>query len=79
MCTNCKQQNPAKHQKRWSEEDIGVMVLLYAKGTPIPLIAENLERTEISILHRLSMLGLVEFNRSRNAYYTVPTLLYQFK
>lgn len=69
---------PANHQKRWTEDDEGLLVFRYAQGTPIDLIAKELSRTKVAILGRLAELGFVYFDKEENAYFTVPTLIYQF-
>jgi hypothetical protein len=66
------------HNKRWTETDRSSLIKSYASGTPIKYIAENLGRTEVAVLGQLDNLGLVKFNRSENAYFTVPTMLYKF-
>lgn len=76
-CGSC-QDKPSNHNKRWNEADEAQAILQYAAGTPIDMIAEDLGRTPVSILHRLTLHGLVEFDREENAYFTVPVKLYQF-
>jgi acyl carrier protein len=69
---------PANHQKRWSEDDEGLLVFRYAQGTPIDLIAKELGRTKVAVLGRLAELGFVYFDKDENAYFTAPTLIYKF-
>ena len=69
---------PANHNKRWTDVDDHQLILAYAKGVPIDAIAANFGRTAVSILYRLSTYELVKFVRNENAYFTVPTKLYQF-
>ena len=76
-CGSC-QDKPVNHNKRWSSDDEKDLLVKFASGKPLDLIADELGRTVVSILHRLSLNELVEFDREKNAYYTVPTLLYQF-
>ena len=80
-CGGCckSDQKPENHQKRWSVEEEQALVYNYAAGTAIDLIAKVMGRTEVSILQRLTQLGLVTFNRADNAYYTMPALLYKFE
>lgn len=73
--------NPAKptnHNKRWSEEDEQFLIINYAAGVAIDLIAKELNRTVISVLSRLSDNKLVEYDKKANAYYSVRALLYRF-
>ena len=70
---------PVNHRKRWTPADVLSLVIQYGKGISIKIIAESLGRTEVSILDRLEQLGMVKFNRSEKAYYTVPSKIYQFK
>jgi hypothetical protein len=69
---------PSNHQKRWSEDDEKYLIVNYAAGVNIDLIAKVLDRTTVSVLSRLSLSGLVEFDKKANAYYSVRALLYQF-
>jgi hypothetical protein len=69
---------PKNHQKRWSEDDDKYLIVNYAAGASIDLIAKELDRTVISVLSRLTNSGLVEFDRKANAYYRVRALLYKF-
>jgi acyl carrier protein len=78
MTVTTDKKKPANHHKKWTEEDRSQAVLQYAAGTPIGIIAKNLGRTKVAILHQLSEFGLVQFDKDDNAYYTVPALLYQF-
>lgn len=75
-CSGAK--NPPNHQKRWTDDDEKTMLQLYAAGSTINVIANVLGRTVISVLHRLSINHIVMFNKEHNAYFTVPTLVYQF-
>ena len=70
--------NPPNHQKRWTDADEKTMLQLYAAGSTIDIIANVLGRTVVSVLHRLSLNHIVMFNKEHNAYFTVPTLVYQF-
>jgi len=69
---------PANHQKRWTEADDEYVLVNYAAGAAIDLIATHLNRTPVSVLGRLATKGLVEFDKSEKAYYRVRALLYQF-
>jgi len=69
---------PANHQKRWSEDDEQYLVINYAAGVNVDLIANVLNRTTVSVLGRLATKGLVEFDKTANAYYKVRALIYQF-
>ena len=77
MSTQTKSR-PANHQKRWTEDDEGLLVFRYAQGTPVDLIAKELSRTKVAVLGRLAELGFVYFDKEENAYFTTPTLIYQF-
>jgi hypothetical protein len=76
--TTTTKKKPANHNKRWKDEDRGVLLYRYAQGVPVTIIAKELGRTKVSILGQLAELNLVQFDRDQNAYYTVPTLVYQF-
>lgn len=69
---------PKNHQKRWSNEDEKFLIINYAAGTSMDLVASKLNRTLVSVLHRLTLAGLVEYDKKANAYYSVRALLYQF-
>lgn len=69
---------PSNHNKRWSPTDDTALILGYAQGTGLEVMADKLGRTVVSILHRLSLNGLVKFDPKENAYMTVPTVLYKF-
>jgi hypothetical protein len=69
---------PANHQKRWTEVDDEYVLVNYAAGAAIDLIATHLNRTPVSVLGRLAIKGLVEFDKSEKAYYRVRALLYKF-
>jgi hypothetical protein len=69
---------PTNHHKRWSENDDKFLMLNYAARVSVDLIAQALNRTPVSVLHRLTLSGLVEFDRSEKAYYSVRAKLYQF-
>jgi len=69
---------PSNHNKRWSDEDVNFLIINYAAGADIHLIANELNRTVVSILHRLKQNGLVEFDKSEKAYFSVRAKLYQF-
>lgn len=71
-------ENPPNHKKHWTDEDEKTMLQLYAAGSNINIIAKVLGRTVVSVLHRLSLNHVVMFNKQHNAYFTVPTLVYQF-
>lgn len=70
---------PANHNKRWSEDDEKYLLINYAAGAAIDLIAKQLNRTVISVLSRLANNDLVEYDKKKNAYYKVRALLYQFE
>jgi len=69
---------PANHKVKWSKEDENFLLVTYAGGTSVDCIAEELDRTVVAIYGRLAKLGLVEFDKTANAYYTVRAKLYQF-
>jgi hypothetical protein len=69
---------PTNHNKRWMPADEQRMILSYAGGVSPEFIAKQLGRTTVSILGRLSEHGLVKFDKTEDAYFTVPVKLYQF-
>ena len=69
---------PASHNKRWSAADEEYLLINYAAGVSTDCIANVLGRTVVSVLHRLSLKGLIEFDKKANAYYRVRALVYQF-
>lgn len=69
---------PSNHQKRWAAADEEYLLINYAAGAAIDLIATHLNRTPVSVLGRLATKGLVEFDKSEKAYYKVRALLYKF-
>ena len=73
-----KTSKPVNHQKRWTQVDEQKMILSYAGGVSPEFIAQQLGRTTVSILGRLSEHGLVKFDKTEDAYFTVPVKLYQF-
>ena len=76
--TVIKATKPTNHQKRWTPADEQKMILSYAGGVSPEFIAQQLGRTTVSILGRLSEHGLVKFDKTEDAYFTVPVKLYQF-
>jgi len=76
-CSN-KMSKPTNHHKRWIEDDDKFLMLNYAAKVSVDLIAQALNRTPVSVLHRLTLSGLVEFDRAEKAYYSVRAKLYQF-
>jgi hypothetical protein len=76
--TSIKATKPVNHQKRWTQDDEQKMILSYAGGVSPEFIAQQLGRTTVSILGRLSEHGLVKFDKAEDAYFTVPVKLYQF-
>jgi len=77
-CTTVKADKPANHNKRWTQIDEQQLILGYAGGSSPEFIAKQLERTTVAVLGRLAEFGLVKYNASEDAYFTVPTKLYQF-
>ena len=67
---------PANHNKRWNEVDDKYLLVNFASGAAIDLIARELNRTVISVLSRLTNSGLVEYDKKENAYYKVRAMLY---
>ena len=68
---------PANHRKAWSVKDSNKLIFRYAQGAPISVIASEFGRTKIAVLSKLAELRLVQYDKLRNAYFTVPTLIHQ--
>ena len=69
---------PKKHHKKWSTEDSSKLLIAYASGASIEVIADQMERTVVAVLHQLSKVGLIEYDKEENAYFRVRALMYQF-
>ena len=69
---------PANHNRRWTEGEENALLHSYALGESIDVIAKNFGRTKVSILGRLAWNNLIYFDKDKNAYYTLPALMYQF-
>ena len=69
---------PIKHNTRWVESDEQYLILNYASGMSATCLAANLGRTVVAVYGKLATYGLVEFDKDKNAYYSVRALLYQF-
>ena len=69
---------PGNHNKRWSDDDVSTLISMYAAGVAPSIIADELERTVVSVLAKLTEYGLVYFDKKENAYFTIPAMLYRF-
>lgn len=69
---------PKNHNKRWTKEEEKRLILNYSRGSSPEYIAIELQRTTISILSRLADFDIIEYNKDEEAYFTIPTKIYQF-